>query len=83
MYNFHNFVNYLNIILLNKEVLNTSNLKTEKEKESINEPINEINKPINTSLVEDILKAYPEKFKNILDNADKYDVQILKQEKNM
>jgi beta-lactamase class A len=33
--------------------------------------------PLNNSLLENILKAYPDKFKNVLDNAQKYDVQIL------
>lgn len=32
---------------------------------------------INDELLESILEAYPEKFKNVLDNKDKYDVQIL------
>jgi hypothetical protein len=32
---------------------------------------------INNNLVATILNAYPEKFKNILDNANKYEVQIL------
>lgn len=69
----------INATRSNTKVLNSNDLKEEKgkEKEIINEPINKNDDPINTTLVEDILKAYPEKFQKILDNADKYDVQIL------
>jgi len=54
------------------------NKKTKDATKNSNEIANNYESPeINNDLVATILKTYPEKFKNIVDNANKYEVQIL------